>query len=226
MFFINQKNLELGVLNTSIAIIRGISIPKKEHSDIATFRKQALEKALSYTPTELEESPILEGYRELYRKLGYSDGKVKPAAQSFIELLWKRKRFPMINSAVDAYNAVVIEALVGIGAHDLDKITPPVSFTIGTGSEKFKPLGSSKFVSVPEGDFFYIDSKGLILAHLAADDCDDAKLSRGTQNILMVIEGNKNTPLEFTRKTIDEACSRIVKYCGGTYEIATLQTQK
>src|SRR3954470_18704674 len=219
-FVIDPENIELGIVNTSIALIKGVRIPTTSPAKVEELREAAAKTALAYSPDNLIHHPILAGYHAIYKKLGYAPGNVTPAAQSRIELTKKRGRLPKINAAVDVYNTVVVETLVGIGAHDLDTIQFPIAFTRSLGGEKFKPLGSKKSLILPPGDFLYQDAKGLVLARLAADDCDEAKLSQDTKNILMVIEGNMNSSFEYTQQAAEKACKLIIEFCGESYFLA------
>lgn len=224
-FFIDKENLELGIVNSSVAIIQGINIPTTYTDELNYLRQEALEKVLSYSSDKIKENPVLEGYRDIYRKLGRSTKKIKPAAEGFIELIKRRKIIPKINVAVDAYNIIVLDTFVGIGVHDLDIIDGNIRFTRAIGSEAFTPLGRNKSKILPTGDFLYRD-ESKVLAWMASSDCDQAKIMPHTKNLLLVIEGNINTPLHYTNNAIKNACEQIIKFCGGTYttmEILTLE---
>jgi len=222
-FQIHSDNLGLGVVNTSIAIIRGVCITDDYPGGLDDLRDAAQERALSYTDDDLARSPVLQGYRGIYRTLGYAPGQVIPAAEGLIALIRKRGQLPRINPAVDSYNTVVIDTLVGVGAHDLAKIDGSVLFTRSTGADTFMPLGRSKGKAVPKGDFLYRDATK-VLARLAEDDCEQAKLSFDTKDILLVIEGNVNTPVEYTAAAIRRACERVTAFCGGDFTIAHPET--
>lgn len=216
--FIEETNLLLGVVNTSVAIIEGVHIPKDDPLRLKPLKDRAFHKAMSYTTEELRKHPILEGYRKIYRSLGYRPNEVTPAAQGMVELIQRRGQFPSINPAVDAYNTVVVDTLLGIGAHDLGRIAGPILFTRSTGKELFTPLGKTKPKLVPRGDLLYRDMHK-VLARLAANDCNEAKLGFGTKDILLVIEGNPSTSLEDTQSAVRQACEYIVEFCGGTFVI-------
>lgn len=219
---ISPRNLDLGVVNSTMAIIRGISMPSTSTAKLDALCEEATSLALSYEDGYLRQHPILEGFWSIYRQLGYSRDEVKPAALGLIELIRKRGRFPRINPAVDAYNTVVVKALLGIGAHDLHAITPPIVFTTATGQESFTPLGRRSRVPVRTGDFIYRDEHR-VLAHLAAADCDEAKIQATSSDLLMVIEGNFNVTLDYTQWAIEEACRNIVTFCGGTFSVSQPQ---
>ena len=213
-FTIHQKNIDLGVKNTTIAIIQDVQI-SQDDPQIDEWRQAAEDKAKSLK--NLDDDPILAGYQALYAQLGYKKRDVMPAAQGLIKLIQKRGSMPRINNAVDLYNTVVVEKMLGIGAHDLAVVHGPVVFTLAEQEETFIPIGR-KTAKVSAGDFLYRDSQQ-ILCRLAAYDCDDAKLTTATKNILLVSEGNKATTQTFVENAMEEACSRITAVCGGSYRV-------
>jgi len=217
-FMIERENLELGVANTSVAIIKGVRIPSERPPAVDTFCQTALERAISFTDEELRQSHVPEGYRQIYRSLGYQDGVIKPAGLSLVEMIRKRGRYPRISIPVDLYNTVAVETLLGIGAHDGSKIAGPVVFSRAKGNERFTPLGRTSPVAVRPGDFFYRDEEK-VLARLAAQDCDEAKLSPTTQQIVLVIEGHRGMSFDYVRSAIEKACDLIVQFCGGEFQI-------
>src|SRR2546425_4948064 len=128
-FSFDPANVELGAVNTTVAVIKEVSIPQEVPPELAALCEQAWQQVQSYTPEQLANHRMIDGYYKLYRALGYSSKKVQPASESLVTLIRKQGRFPQINAAVDAYNTVVVESLLGIGAHDLERLQPPIVFT-------------------------------------------------------------------------------------------------
>ncbi len=204
-------------LSVRYALVQGMRIPEASPASLDDLTEEAFVVANRWTAEAIRTHPSIQSLEQIYRDLGYDDGAITPAAQSFIELLQKRGRFPRINTAVDAYNTIVAmsPALVGIGAHDADLIQSPVLFARATGAERFMPLGRTKPRAVKKGDFLYHDGHGNVLARLAAQDCDGAKIQRDTRNVLLVIESPTTIEKEIVRDVMEAACSRIVRFCGG-----------
>ena len=76
---------------------------------------------------------------------------------------------------------------------------------------------------VKPGDFLYHDA-AQVLGVLASRDSEDAKLSPGTTNILLVSEANCAVNLETVKAALTSACENIVQLCGGSYNLAELET--
>ena len=216
--FIDQENLDLGVVHTHLALIEDVQIPGNDSEGLGSLRNWALQKAMGYSEAELDAHPVINGHRLLLRSLGYSKRKARPAPERLILSCRKRQFFPKIMPPVDAYNSVVVEYGLGIGAHDADLIEPPVVFTRSRGGELFTPILQAKSVTLKEGDYIYRDS-ARVLGRLACEDCDEAKITPSTRRILIVSEGNKGCSRDGVRRIVEEACQRIVEFCGGRYEI-------
>ena len=216
---IDRANIDLGVRHTTLALIQGVEVSDKYVFDSGHQEAQAIESATRWSDEDLRDHPALEGQRSLLRSIGYSRRKAMPAPERLIRMVKKRGRFPRINSAVDSYNAVVVEHGIGIGAHDADSVMGVVRFTRSYGGEPFTPIMRSQF-ELPPGDFIYRDERR-VLGRLASDDCDEAKISLSTCRILIVCEGNPCTTAADVRSAVRAACQRIVRNCGGEYELFT-----
>src|SRR5207302_3962958 len=114
---------------------------------------------------------------------------------------------------------VSVRSLCSLGAHDIDRITLPVSLRILTGSESFTPLGGDRAVPVSAGEFGYVDAAGRVLCRLDILQADFSKVTPATRNALLIIEGTATHSAEAIRKAFDEAVALITRHCGGTAEI-------
>lgn len=216
--YISPANLEIGVVNSAVAVINRIEIPAAAPNELDRLCERAVELAISYPEDYLNGHPIILGLTSIHRDLGYKYSDIKPSALSLLQQIRKRRSFPRVNTAVDCYNIVVVQKLLGIGAHDLARIDGPVIFSLANGQERFVPLGSSKVVEVQSGDFIYRDNHK-VLARLAAFDCDEAKIRPSTTDLLLVIEGNTHVSLSYVWEALEAACTLITRFCGGLYSI-------
>jgi DNA/RNA-binding domain of Phe-tRNA-synthetase-like protein len=221
-FSITASNLALGIQNTCIALISGVSPDAKDPTKLDCLCEEAFATIMQADLAKLEAHPYVEEFRAIYRRLGYNPKRLALPAYSFFRLVQKRQVFPRISAAVDAYNCAVAHHFIAIGAHDADSIVGDVRFMQATGSEPFLPVGSDSPMPVKPGDFLYRDDSR-VLALLASRDCDEAKLTQETRNILLVSEANTSVTAEVVRTAVTEACENIVRVCGGSYELKELE---
>src|SRR3954451_12211637 len=83
---------------------------------------------------EVRSLPEVVAYQAILRKVGVNPRREQPSVERLLTFALKRGDLPAINSLVDAYNLVSVRSLCSLGAHDIDRITLPVSLHMLTGS--------------------------------------------------------------------------------------------
>ncbi len=195
------------------AKIHGVKVVNKKNA--LEKIKSALEKEIK--KTSYENNKVLNGYDELYSSIGLNPSEFVTPGKKLVKLVKKNGKFPKINSVVDAYNVVSAKYLVAVGVHDLDKISGGVKFHLTSGGEKFVPLNKEKPVKVNKGEFAFSDDKE-ILCRLDVMQCNKTKVSKQTKNLLVYVQGNKQTSKKYLNTALKEICELITKFNGGEYE--------
>ncbi|MFM5338902.1 B3/4 domain-containing protein [Aeromonas enteropelogenes] len=172
------------------------------------------QSALDIETSELESLPVLQGYVELVRQIGRSPKKFPPSAWALIDIIKRHGKFPHILPIVDIYNIITLTYNLSLGVHDLSKLKgEAINFRISPGGEFFYPIGGGE-KRTKTGDYVYSDSDTL-LAWLDARDSERVKVMSQTRDIIIVIQGNVNTSLEYRVRALEELCHLLVKTCGG-----------
>lgn len=162
--------------------------------------------------------PEVQGFQALLRQVGANPRREQPSVERLLHYALKRGTLPAINSLVDVYNLVSVQRLCSVGAHDLDRITPPISLQILTGSEAFTPLGSAAAEPVRPGEFGYVDGAGRVLCRLDVRQAEFSKVTSQTRNAVLIVEGTAAHSSVQLAAACTEAISAITHYCGGTAE--------
>jgi DNA/RNA-binding domain of Phe-tRNA-synthetase-like protein len=136
-----------------------------------------------------------------------------------MSLAHKRGDLPVINNLVDAYNLVSVLTSCSLGAHDLDRISLPVSLRFLDGSESFTPLGSDRSVQTIAGEYGYVDAANRLLCRLDILQADFSKVTEATTNVLLIVEGTIAHSPEDLREAFANVMEQVIRYCGGTGEI-------
>ena len=212
----------LGIKSIAYAQLSDINNQVPYNEELSVLLHQAKEKALNITDSEMENNTTLNGYRQMIKNHGRSLKKFPPSAQAFIKIIQRNKTFPSINPVVDIYNSFVIDTLLSIGAHDLDKIKGAINFRLSTGEEHFIAIGGEEKKTF-ERDFVYADEEK-ILAWLNTRDSDLAKITEDTKNIILMIQGNPDTPLEYRLEALQKIGTQITQTCGGTFSVHSVTT--
>lgn len=167
---------------------------------------------------EVRALPEVAAYQEILRQVGVNPRREQPSVERLLTFALKRGDLPAINSLVDAYNLVSVRSICSLGAHDVDRITLPITLRMLIGSESFTPLGSDRAVPVSASEFGYVDADGRVLCRLDVLQADFSKVTPATRNALLIIEGTATHSVEAIRKAFDDAVALITRHCGGTAE--------
>ncbi len=168
-----------------------------------------------YTEEFVRTDPILEGFRELRRKIGRSVRRYPASTESLVGFLRRTGKIPSINLAVDLYNVVSLETRLTLGAHDGAKVSGNIRLKIATGDEHFLPLGSEKTERVAPGDYCYVDDTDEVLCRLDYKQTDKTKITADTTHGFFIIQGNPATSPDQVAAAVDRLVNLIRKYCAG-----------
>jgi DNA/RNA-binding domain of Phe-tRNA-synthetase-like protein len=171
------------------------------------------------SPAEVRSAVEAAGFAEVLRQVGVNPRREQPSVERLLNFALKRGDLPRINSLVDAYNLVSVRSLCSMGAHDLDRFTPPATLRLLTGRETFTPLGADAPQAVTPGEFGYVDADNRLLCRLDLLQADFSKVTAATINALLIIEGTTAHAPDVFRRAFAEAVELITRYCGGTAEV-------
>lgn len=198
---VDKSMKELGITDVVIGIAKNLN----PHAELTEkFKQKMYEReqwALNTDLNEIKKNPVIEGYKDIITKVSRSVKKNPPTVSGFINNIKHRGNIPHVNSIVDIYNAESLNSLLAIGAHDFDKISFPIIFTVCRKEDTFYPI-SSNSKHVAETDFVYRDNKG-IMAWLDVRDSELYKLDENTKNVLFVIQGNANTSVDMRIEALE-----------------------
>jgi DNA/RNA-binding domain of Phe-tRNA-synthetase-like protein len=158
-------------------------------------------------------------FHELHRKVGILPRKEQPSLERLLTYALKRGDLPVINSLVDAYNLVSLRWGCSLGAHDLDRVAPPIGLRLLAGDESFTPLGGATPAAVIPGEYGYVDAANRLLCRLDVLQAEFSKVTAATTQALLIIEGTSSHPAEALHQACAEAITLITRHCGGTAEV-------
>ncbi|RRJ28500.1 phenylalanine--tRNA ligase beta subunit-related protein [Halocatena pleomorpha] len=152
------------------------------------------------------ESDIVEGSRELFRRLGRPDQE--PAGEQLVKLI-EARGFNRNNNIVDAYNIVGARSGAVMGMHDAGEIDGPVTIRRAEGGETMLPIFHEDSETAAAGDLLWeFDGDLLALLGPVSRDADAFKVTEATDDVLLVVPGNP---------ALSEADGRAL--CRDTFEL-------
>jgi DNA/RNA-binding domain of Phe-tRNA-synthetase-like protein len=218
-FIVAPECVQLG-LRAGAVVCRGVRVTAAGpalRSEIAA-EVQAVRAQFADVPA-VRSAPAVVGFQDLLRKVGVNPRREAPSVERLLTLALKRGDLPAINSLVDAYNLVSVRSCCSLGAHDLDRITPPIALRLLTGRETFTPLGSDTVAAVTPGEYGYVDAANRVLCRLDLLQAEFSKVTERTTNALLIIEGTIAHPPDLLRQACADVIELVTRHCGGTAEV-------
>jgi DNA/RNA-binding domain of Phe-tRNA-synthetase-like protein len=218
-FIVAEDCIQLG-LRAGAILFRNVRVTTAGpalRSDIA--REVAAVRARFADPQAVRSAPEVAGFREILRQAGVNPRREQPSVERLFTFALKRGDLPAINSLVDAYNLVSVRWLCSLGAHDLDRITPPVALRLLTGRETFTPLGRDTPEPLTAGEYGYVDAADRVLCRLDILQAEFSKVTADTVNALLIVEGTAVHAPEILRHAFADAMDLVTRHCGGTAEV-------
>jgi len=138
-------------------ILIGSNIKNSETSEEDEKRLREAEENMRKTvkAEEVRALPNVALYREVMAKAGINPNKFLPSVEAMFKRILKGGALPKINALVDLCNAVSIEQIISLGAHDLSDIHEDLEVCFSREGDKFIPFGSEEPEMVEEGELVF-----------------------------------------------------------------------
>jgi DNA/RNA-binding domain of Phe-tRNA-synthetase-like protein len=210
-YSISAEAAAIGV-KFKVALIHDIHRVRHELPELEARKEEAVHRA---SAVDLEANPILAGYRTLFERVGAPAAVASP--ELLLRLALEKGALPKVNSVVDAYNAVSLETLMVVSAHDLDCIEGNARLVMTSGNEVFHPLRSPEAVTLPAGQWAGVVDNH-VLCQMNCKQSELSKVTTRTKNLLIYVQGNPATTDEDVNAALDAVCREIVHFNGGEVE--------
>lgn len=94
-------------------------------------------------------------YREVMTKAGINPNKFPPSVEAMFRRILKGGELPVINALVDLCNAVSIEQVISLGAHDLKDIHDDLAVRLSKKGDRFLPFGATEYENVDKDELVF-----------------------------------------------------------------------
>ncbi len=206
-----------------VAAARGIRNEGQDDGLTADLRRAEAALPARFADMPPAEHPRIALWREAYRRFGAKPKDHPSSIENLARRVLKGWTVPHVNRLVDLYNALSLETLLPAGAEDLDAIAGDVELTVaGEGEPAVRLLGEAEARAPRPGEVIYRDALGAICRRWNWKEADRTKLTAGTRNALLVVEGLPPVRREEIAAALETAARRIRERCGGEVETAIL----
>ncbi|MBT3292969.1 hypothetical protein HN512_00765 [Candidatus Peregrinibacteria bacterium] len=215
--FENFPDLSVGVI---IATDIDNSCKSPEIEEMLRNEEESITKRLDID--SYRDNPKLSALQEVHRSFGNNPNKFPPSIQGLVKRILKGGSLPIINPIVDLYNIISLRHLVCAGAEDFDTCSGDIQLDYANGTESFIPLGENVEDPPKEGELVYKDDIGVICRKLNWREGDRTKITDGTKNALIVLEGFSPFAKEDLEQALNELSEYLIKYCNAETSIKIL----
>lgn len=143
---------------------------------------EAIQQWKDKTFDDIRSHPVMKDFREAYKALGADPNRYRPAADSLLRRIIKKKGLYSINICVDLMNLLSMETVYSIGGFDADKIHEPISLTKAPEGILYEGIGRGelniKNLPVLRDNNDYFGSP--------TSDSIKTKIDESTRNLLIV----------------------------------------
>lgn len=155
----------------------------------------------------------------IFRQVGVNPRRLQPSCERLVQLALKKCAIPAINNLVDAYNLVSLRWSCSLGAHDLDRLAPPVELRFLSGDEVFVPLGSREPETFGRGEFGYVDAENRMICRLDVRQAEFSKITPETTDVLLIVGATRAQDPRDVERILAETVDRVTEACGGQGQI-------
>lgn len=143
--------------NIKFGILIGKNIKNSETTEDDEKRLRNAEEKMreSFQVEELKTLTNIALYREVMNKAGINPNKFPPSVEAMFRRILKGGQLPIINALVDLCNAVSIEQVISLGAHDLNDINEDLEVRFSRKGDEFLPFGSVVYENLDEGELVF-----------------------------------------------------------------------
>jgi DNA/RNA-binding domain of Phe-tRNA-synthetase-like protein len=143
--------------NVKFGILIGKNIKNSETMQADEERLRAAEGKMRecYQADMVRELQNVCNYREFMTKAGINPNKFPPSVEAMFKRILKGGQLPVINALVDVCNAVSIEQVISLGAHDLSDIHEDLEVRFSKSGDIFLPFGATEYENVDEGELVF-----------------------------------------------------------------------
>lgn len=143
--------------NLRFGIIIGEDIKNSETSpeDEARLRNAEEKMRANIKAEEIRGLRNVSLYRDIMTKAGINPNKYMASVEAMYKRIVKGGQLPLINALVDLCNAVAIEEMISLGAHDLGDIKEDLEVRFSRNGDVFLPFGETEYEDVDPGEMVF-----------------------------------------------------------------------
>lgn len=177
--------------NVCFAVVVAYGVDNREWGkEAAELMKTSMEKVRQQVEgTNIKENRQIIPYRMAFSDMGYNPNKYLSSIEAMVKRVAKGGKLPSINPVVDLANAISLEYMLPMGAHDMDALEGDIAVRFAVAGDIFVPLGETREEAVEPGELVYADAKRIRTRRWIWRQSDRGKVTADSRNIFFPIDG-------------------------------------
>lgn len=222
-FMIDRAVLEkFPGLNIGLLAVKGMDNKGEAPEVIALIRQKEKEIREQFQKATLSGNPRIASWRKAYSSFGAKPKKHRCSVENLYRMILDGLELKHYSKLVDIYNYISIKHMVPVGGDDTDRVEGGIRLTIAKGDEPYTELNSDETKSPREGEVVYMDQKEVLCRRWNWRECDKTKMTEGTANASLVVEGLPPVTRDGVKAVLEELKALVLRHCGGKAEMHIL----
>jgi DNA/RNA-binding domain of Phe-tRNA-synthetase-like protein len=196
-------------------------VPERTPALAAHIAKAEAECRERFAGMELSEIPGIAAWRRAYRAFGIKKTSYRSSVERLVKNVLAGREIPVINSFVDAYNAVSLAHVMPLGADDLDALTGDLEFRFSRPGDTFLDMaaGDGEDPNDPpkEGEVVYADAAHVLCRRWNWRQDARSLVTEMTRRAVVTLQANgEGDP----QKAAEELRGLLERFCGARTRVA------
>jgi DNA/RNA-binding domain of Phe-tRNA-synthetase-like protein len=208
----------------AFVVAEGLTIaPERPAALDALIAEREAAARATWGGTELAQIPGIAAWRAAYKGFGIKQTRYRSSVERLVKNVLAGRPLARVNAFVDLYNAVSLAHVLPLGADDLDRVTPPLSFRYARENDSFVDMADVEVGGEPEapkaGEVVYGDAGHVLCRRW--NWRQDARSIIRPETGRAVVTVQSNGAGDITAGASD-LVDLITKFCGSQSRVAIL----
>ena len=173
--------------------------------------------------TELAQVPGIAAWRAAYKGFGIKQTRYRSSVERLLKNVLAGRSLARVNAFVDLYNAVSLEHVLPLGADDLDRVIPPLSFRYAREGDSFVDMAEAEEGGEPEspkpGEVVYADAAHVLCRRWNWRQDARSIIRAETRRAVVTVQSNGSGDVA---AGANDLVDLIAEFCSGTCRVGVL----
>lgn len=206
----------------AFVVAEGLTIaPERPAALDALIAEREAAARATWGGTELAQIPGIAAWRAAYKGFGIKQTRYRSSVERLVKNVLAGRPLARVNAFVDLYNAVSLAHVLPLGADDLDRVTPPLSFRYARENDSFVDMADVEVGGEPEapkaGEVVYGDAGHVLCRRWNWRQDARTGLSTATSRAVITVQANGWGDLD---AAVADMTELVTRFGGGRCRVA------